>query len=137
MPSSEGPSKEKLLRSISPEMRLTKDFFKSVYAYEISFPGFAEQAIAALEAAGCSHARQYYTDWVTDYETEYNAMMKRVAEWYSKQDFYNREVRKPRTRRQDIQNLTRNELTELCRRLLQEGIIETPEQFVTLVQQDR
>ena len=63
------------------------------------FNGVSDEAIVALEAAGCSHARQYYTDWVTDYETEYNAMMKRVAEWYSKQDFYNKEVGKPRTRR--------------------------------------
>lgn len=87
----EGPSKERLLRSIKPDMRLTKDFFKSVYAYAISFPGFADEAIAALETAGCSHARKYYTDWVTSYETEYNAMLKCVAEWYNKQNFYDKE----------------------------------------------
>lgn len=104
-------------------MRLTKDFFKSVYAYEISFPGFADQAIAALEAAGCSHARQYYSDWVTAYETEYNAMMKRVAEWYVKQDFYRKEVRGPRKQREaepmtmDLRRKSDRELLNLLQNL--------------------
>lgn len=87
-------SKEELLQNINPDMRLTNNFFKQIYGYEISWLGFADQAIAALEAAECSHAREYYTDWVTAYETEHNAMMKRVAEWYSKQDFYRKDVRK-------------------------------------------
>lgn len=78
------PSKEEFLQSIQPGMKLTKDFFKKVYGYEISWSGFAEQAIKALEVVGCSYARQYYDDWVTAYETEYNTMMKRVAEWYTK-----------------------------------------------------
>lgn len=77
------PSKEELLASIHPDMRLTKEFFKRIYAYEITWPGYADQAIAALETAGCSHARQYYTDWVANYEKEYNTMMKEVAAWYS------------------------------------------------------
>lgn len=77
------PSKEELLSSIRPDMKLTKDFFKRIYGYEITWPGFVDQAIAALDAAGCSHARQYYTDWVANYEREYDSMMKRVAEWYS------------------------------------------------------
>ena len=94
-----GPCKEGLLESIKPGMKLTKDFFKRIYGYEISFPGFADEAIAALEATGCSHAKQYYTDWGIAHETEYNAMFKRISEWYSKQDFYNKEVGKPRTRR--------------------------------------
>ena len=36
-----------------------------------------------------------------------------------------------------IQNLTRSELTELCRRLLQEGVITEPEQFAMAVRQGR
>ena len=76
------PSKEELLSSISHDMRLTRDFFKRIYGYEISWPGFAEQAISALEAAGCSHARKYYAEWVNGYETKCNAELKEVAHWH-------------------------------------------------------
>ena len=58
------PSKDELLNSIRPDMRLTKDFFRRVYGYEISYPGFAEEAISALEAAGCTRAREHYEIWV-------------------------------------------------------------------------
>ena len=75
-------SKEGLLSSIQPNVKLTKDFIKRIYGYEISYPGFSEQAIAALEAAGCSKARQYYENWVAEYEAAYNAEMKEVAHWY-------------------------------------------------------
>ena len=74
--------KEELLSNINPDMKLTKDFFKRIYGYEISFPGFAEQAIIALEAAGCSHAREYYISWVSEYETKRNAELREVAHWY-------------------------------------------------------
>jgi len=36
-------------------------------------------------------------------------------------------------RRREIQSLTKEELTELCQRLLQEGIIKSPEQFAMAV----
>ncbi len=75
-------SREELLAGIRPGMRLTKGFIRSIYSNEISCPGFAEQAIAALEQAGCSRARQYYEDWVAEYEVAYNAEMKEVAHWY-------------------------------------------------------
>lgn len=76
------PSKESLLDSIVPDMRLTKDFFKRVYGYEVSYPGFSEQAIEALEAAGCSKARQYYEDLVGEYEAARDAELKEVARRY-------------------------------------------------------
>ena len=76
------PSKEELLSSISHDKRLAKDFFKRIYGYEVSFPGFAEQALSTLEAVGCSHARKYYTEWVNEYETKRDAELKEVAHWY-------------------------------------------------------
>ncbi|GEM_PF-1021101 len=76
------PSKDELLASIRPNMHLTKDFIKRIYGYESSYSGFAEQAIAALEVAGCSKARQYYTDWINEYETVRNLELKEVAHWY-------------------------------------------------------
>lgn len=76
------PNRESLLALIQPNMKLTKEFLKRVYAFEISYPGFSEQAIAALEAVGCSRARQHYNDWVAEYEAAYEAEMKEVAHWY-------------------------------------------------------
>lgn len=56
------PNKQQLLESIHPGMKLDKFFFLKVYGYEISFPGFADQAVKALEDAkailrkeGCTH----------------------------------------------------------------------------------
>lgn len=77
------PSKEELLASIRPDMKLTWDFFKRIYGYEISCPGFADRAIVALETAGCSRARGYYEAWVSKYEAERDAEMKKVSAWYA------------------------------------------------------
>ena len=66
------PCKEELLENIEPGMRLIKDFFKRIYAYEILWPGFSEVALSKLEEAGCSKARRYYDDWVQCYEAERN-----------------------------------------------------------------
>ena len=87
------PSKDELLNSIRPDMRLTKDFFRRVYGYEISYPGFAEEAISALEAAGCTRAREHYEIWVGEYESKHDAQMKEVSVWYvqeSKRQWENR-----------------------------------------------
>lgn len=77
------PSKEELLSSIQPGMKLNKEFMRRAYSYELSYPGFAEQALSSLEAAGCSRARQHYTDWVTAYEEANRAEIKPVAAWYA------------------------------------------------------
>lgn len=58
-------SREELLRSIQPGMKLDKAFFLKVYGYELTWPGFAETAIKALEDAGCSNARNYYISAVS------------------------------------------------------------------------
>ena len=79
------PSKDELLNSIRPDMRLTKDFFRRVYGYEISYPGFAEQAITLLETAGCLKAGNYYETWVNEFEATYEAGMKEVSAWYAEQ----------------------------------------------------
>lgn len=76
-------SKEQLLQNISPAMKLTKGFFKRVYGYELTWPGFADQAIKALEAAGCSRARQYYDMVVGECDRQYEADLAGVACWYA------------------------------------------------------
>ena len=100
------PSKEELLASIRPDMRLTKDFFKRIYGYEISYPGFAEQAILSLETAGCSRARDYYKTWVDEYETMHETEMKKAAAWYAKKSRWEKrkkEGERERARQQQTQ----------------------------------
>ena len=76
------PNRESLLALIQPDMKLTKEFLKRIYAFEISYPGFSEEAIAALEAVGCVRAREHYTSWVKEYESKRDAELKEVAHWY-------------------------------------------------------
>lgn len=71
-----------MLQSIRPGMKLDKAFFLRIYGYEITWPGFAEQALAVLEQAGCSKARTYYDSIVQEYEAQYVAGMQDTARWY-------------------------------------------------------
>ena len=74
-------NKETLLASINSRMRL-KDFIKRIYGYSVTDASFPDRAIAALEAAGCSKASQYYESWVNEYEAAYNAELDKAAHWY-------------------------------------------------------
>lgn len=76
---------DEIMAAINPNMRLTKNFFRDIYAVGINDPSFPDRAIKALEGAGCSRAQKYYDDWVTQYETEREAMLNRVAHWYAEQ----------------------------------------------------
>ena len=75
-------SREELLQSIRPGMRLDKAFFLKIYGYEITWPGFRETAIKTLEAAGCSMAWDYYIAAVAGYNWAYQQQIKEVGEWY-------------------------------------------------------
>ena len=132
------PSKEELLYSIRPDMRLTRNLFKRTYGYGITNPSFQGKVMDALESVGCSRARQYYETWVSEYEAAHDAELKSTAIWLKKE--YEKEWEKQQRggeQERAIQNLTRSELTELCRRLLQEGGITEPEQFAMAVRQGR
>lgn len=78
-------SREELLRSIQPGMKLDRAFFLKIYGYEITWPGFRETAIKALEDAGCSMARDYYISAVSGYQWNYRQQIKSVGEWYLKE----------------------------------------------------
>lgn len=78
-------SRRELLDSISCDMRLDKSFFMKIYGYELTWPGFAEDALTRLEFLGCSRAREYYNRFVNEYEKEHDQQMKNVAKWYKKQ----------------------------------------------------
>lgn len=87
-------SREELLRSIRPDMRLDKDFFLQVYGYEITWPGFADVALQRLEVLGCSRARSYYSCVVAEYEQRQEESIKPVAAEYAKkcQEQWDRKV---------------------------------------------
>lgn len=133
-------NKETLLASIKPNMRLTKSFIKRIYGYGVTDASFPDKAIAELEKVGCSRARQYYESWVNEYETTRDAELKEVAHWYAtecEREWKKRQEEGDERRTQNIQSLTKEELTELCQKLLQEGVIEKPEQFATAVLQGK
>ncbi|NBK94372.1 hypothetical protein D5278_20945 [bacterium 1XD21-13] len=116
------PSKEKLLASINPDMHLTKGFLKRIYGYSITEPEFAEQALTALEQAGCSKAQTYYKDWVNEYAAAYDAAMKPVADWYSREcekawEAKVKEVRASRRKKQKTKPSRQERWTELSEAL--------------------
>lgn len=86
------PSREELLNSIRPGMRLDKAFFLRIYGYEISYPGFANQAMDKLEGLyilyaqrNTSHPRALYLEAVREYESKRDTGIREAAEWYMKQ----------------------------------------------------
>lgn len=130
----EGPNKETFLHSFSTDMKLYKSTFLKIYGYELSYPGYAEKALSWLEMLGCSKARAYYSGVVVEFEHERDKGLKEVASW-DKTAAIN-DKKEVRAKNWKIKNLTREELTELCQKLLSEGIINEPEQFATAVLQD-
>ena len=76
------PNRESLIALIQPDIHITKEFLKRIYAFEISYPGFSEEAIATLEKIGCVRAREHYNAWVKEYEPRRDAELKEVAHWY-------------------------------------------------------
>ena len=73
-------SRRELLDSISCDMRLDKSFFMKIYGYELTWPGFAEDALTRLEFLGCSRAREYYNRFVNEYEKEHEECGEVVQE---------------------------------------------------------
>lgn len=98
----EQPSRRSLLDSFKPNMRLHKSLFMKIYGYELTWPGFAEDAITRLEILGCSKAREYYTCTVAEYEYKHEKEMINVAKWYRKQ-LERERSEKPRARQQETE----------------------------------
>ncbi len=74
-------SREILLDSIQPKMRLTKAFFLQIYGYELTWPGFAKEAIERLKMAGCSKAEEYYNSVASEQAEKYEKVRKNVTEF--------------------------------------------------------
>jgi hypothetical protein len=110
-------SREELLRSIGPDMRLDKWFFLRIYGYEITWPGFAEVALQRLEIMGCSKARNYYSCIVAEYEHNREEELKEVASWYAEEcrKEWDRKVGEQQ-RAEKLDNMSTEELLTLLRR---------------------
>lgn len=78
-------NKDMLLKSINPEMRLTESFFKRIYAYELTYPGFAEEAVKRLEDAGSTKSRGYYEQFSRKYRQQEEETLRNTGEWYVQQ----------------------------------------------------
>lgn len=111
------PNRQQLLDSIQPGMKLDRAFFLKVYGYEISFPGFADEAIQTLEEAGCGKAREYYDMTVTEYQERHDKELRPIAkqirkQWEEEQKEGGRERRKQEIM-QDLQKKNDRELLNL------------------------
>lgn len=76
--------------------KLDKNTFKKILGYDMTWPGFADDAIARLEILGCSRAREYYETVKAEWQQEHDAQMKSVAHWYKEQcenEFERRKVK--------------------------------------------
>lgn len=126
-------NRQSFTQSIRMDMKLYKSTFMKMFAYDMTAPGFAEDIIARLNILGCEKAREYYIGVVSEWQHEHDKAMRNAAAWYRKQDFSRKKGDDQLRNQQEVEqlkSLTVNELKELCRRLLKEGVIETPEQFV-------
>lgn len=125
--------RESLQRSLRPDVKLYKSTFKKILGYDITTPGFAEDALTRLEILGCSRAREYYEAVKTEWQQDHDAQMKRAAHWYKGQceneweNTKRKEVRESRKEqeaeqlRADLQQKSDRELLTLLQRLRLSG----------------
>lgn len=125
--------REPFLHTFSCDMKLYKSTFMKILGYDITTPGFAEDALTRLEILGCSRAREYYKAVKAEWQQEHDAQMKRTAEWNRGQcenEFENmkrkavRESRKEQEAEQvkaDLQQKSDRELLILLQKLKQSG----------------
>lgn len=72
-------TRQQLLESIHPGMKLDKTFFIQIYGYELTWPGSADESIRKLEEAGCSKAREYYNKTVAEYQRKRDRELRPIA----------------------------------------------------------
>ena len=120
-----GTNKEEFLHTFSTGMKLYKSTFLKIYGYELSYPGYAEKALAWLEMLGCSKARAYYSGVVVEYEHQHEKELKSAAHWY-KDQFKNewenmkRKAVKQGWRQKEAEQQELLELLETKRQILRE-----------------
>ncbi len=114
--------REPLMRSLRPDVKLYKSTFKKILGFELTTPGFAEEALTRLEILGCSRAREYYEAVRSEWQQEHDAQMKSAAHWHKGQcenEFERRKV-KLRTEKEAEQQRELLNLLETKRQILKE-----------------
>ena len=115
--------REPLMRSLRPDVKLYKSTFKKILGFELTTPGFAENALARLEILGCSRAREYYETVKAEWQKEHDAQMKRAAEWSRGQcenEFENLKRKAVRESREDLKKMSNSELLTYLKNLIAE-----------------
>lgn len=123
-------SREILLRSIKPDMKLTKAFFLQIYGYELTWPGFAKEAIERLKMAGCSKAEEYYNNVASEQVEKYERTRKSIAEYLRQHKDERGAKWKSKEKQQEVEQLktglqkkSDRELLILLQRLRTENIL--------------
>ena len=121
-------SRQELLSSINPGMKLDYNFFLRIYGYELTWPGFAENALTRMEILGCSKARNYYTCIVNEYNHRHEKEMKNVAAWYRDQiekgdEQLRKRQREVKQRKADLHQKSDRELLTLLQKLKAENAL--------------
>lgn len=121
------PNRKSFLSTFKVGMKLYRSAFLKIYGYELTWPGFAEDALTRLEILGCSNAREYYVTTVAAYRYEHEKEMINVAEWYRKEL---ERSEKSRTRQQEaeqekevLHQMSDKKLLLLLRELEAEGAL--------------
>ena len=115
--------REPLMHSLRPDVKLYKSTFKKILGYDITTPGFAEDALTRLEILGCSRAREYYEAVKAEWQQEHDAQMKSVAHWYKGQcenEWENTKRKAVRESREDLKKMSNSELLTYLENLIVE-----------------
>lgn len=116
--------RSKLLNEMSPNMHLSKGYFKKILGLDITTPGFAEDALTRLEILGCSRAREYYEAVKGEWQQEHDAQMKSTAHWYKEQcenEFERRKRKAVRESREELKKMSNSELLTYLENLIAEA----------------
>lgn len=123
------PTRKKLLHSFKIGMKFTKSFFLKIFGYDITTPGFAEDAIARLEILGSTKARGHYRGIAIEWQYYNEKMLQEVASWYRKQNFDKEGVNRPRKqqeveqRKEALHQMSDRELLILLQKLREENAL--------------
>ncbi len=79
--SQEPTNRGKYLSSFIQGMKIYRSTFLKMIGYDLSTPGFAEDAIAKLEALGSTKAREHYTRISSEWKGKYEKILQEAAEF--------------------------------------------------------
>ena len=79
--------------------------FLQIYGYNISTPGFADEAIAKLKDLGCGKAGEYYEQIISEWKEGHEKALQEAEAWYRKQDSYKKEGEERRKTQEEVELL--------------------------------